>query len=470
MSPKRHPFRSFFISGLLTLAVFASPALDGIALALDVTAVEVEADPDATTVLVQLSDGAEGAAVSTFTLGDPARVVVDIADARLASGLTVGDGDGDVVERVTVETIEDDAGVISRVEVFLAQNAEHAVVAESGAVRLTLTPTAAPEVKDEVAQGLESGGEIGSTSVDDLSGPDQLKDGPTLTTLDFKYTADTNRIIIGTQKANEFSESQPNPKTVFIDIPKAFVPRSLRRVLDSGEFISPVRMVRAYKTSKGARVAITMRRSVDYKAYRSGNQILVDFAVPQDMRDQYAAAQQDHSTVGPAQGEQPLRNAYQEEIVIGRGGRTVSPQSAWGRGGGAMDPASLLGMASGFMYDASSATSLPYSGRKISLDFVNADIHSIFRLISHVSKLNIVSGDDVTGQVTVRMEDVPWDQALAAVLQAKGLGSQRFGNIVRVAPIADRAMIAARSLLRGLGRFLEFPCVFRVFQGVSDSR
>jgi type IV pilus assembly protein PilQ len=92
-------------------------------------------------------------------------------------------------------------------------------------------------------------------------------------------------------------------------------------------------------------------------------------------------------------------------------------------------------MASGFMFDGGSAASAPYAGRRISLDFVNADIHSIFRLISHVSRLNIVSGDDVQGLVTVRMTDVPWDQALAAVLTAKGLGSQRFGNIVRVAPI-----------------------------------
>ena len=85
--------------------------------------------------------------------------------------------------------------------------------------------------------------------------------------------------------------------------------------------------------------------------------------------------------------------------------------------------------------DTSSASDTPYTGRRINLDFVNADIHSIFRLISSVSRLNIIASDDVKGTVTVRMEDVPWDLAFAAVLQAKGLGSQRFGNVVRVAPI-----------------------------------
>jgi len=424
---------------MITFAMTASPIFEGAALAKDVTGISVESDPDSTAVRIKLSDGAESAAVSTFTLSSPDRVVVDIADVQTATGMEIEEPDGEVVAKITVETIKDEAGVITRVEVELAQKAVHAVVVEAGAVRLTLTPTTKPDVKDPLAEKLESGptpaAVPANTTTDELSGPDQLKDGPTLTTLDFKYTAETNRIIIGTQKADKFTESQPNPKVVFIDIPRAFVPRSLRRVLDSGEFISPVRMVRAYKTGKGARVAITLRRTVDYKAYRSGDNIIVDFAVPQDMRDQYTATQQDHSTVGPAQGEGPLKNAYQEEIVIGLGGRTVSPQAAWGRGGGAMDPASLLGMASGFMFDSSRATALPYAGRKISLDFVNADIHSIFRLISHVSKLNIVAGDDVIGTVTVRMEDVPWDQALAAVLQAKGLGSQRFGNIVRVAPI-----------------------------------
>ena len=80
--------------------------------------------------------------------------------------------------------------------------------------------------------------------------------------------------------------------------------------------------------------------------------------------------------------------------------------------------------------------------RKINLDFVNADIHSIFRLISHVSKLNIVTGDDVNGKISVRMMDVPWDQALAAILQARGLGSQRFGNIIRVCPTRNNKIRA----------------------------
>jgi type IV pilus assembly protein PilQ len=76
-----------------------------------------------------------------------------------------------------------------------------------------------------------------------------------------------------------------------------------------------------------------------------------------------------------------------------------------------------------------------YTGRKVSLDFKDADIKNILRLIAEVSDLNIIAGDDVTGKVTMRLVDVPWDQALDVVLQARGLGMSRVGNVIRVAPM-----------------------------------
>ncbi len=77
-----------------------------------------------------------------------------------------------------------------------------------------------------------------------------------------------------------------------------------------------------------------------------------------------------------------------------------------------------------------------YSGRRIDLDLKDADIHNILRLLADVGKVNIVTADDVAGSVTIRMKNVPWDQALDVVLQAKGLGMVRQGNLIRVAPLA----------------------------------
>ena len=78
-----------------------------------------------------------------------------------------------------------------------------------------------------------------------------------------------------------------------------------------------------------------------------------------------------------------------------------------------------------------------YSGRRIDLDFKDADIHNILRLLSEVGDVNVVTADNVSGSVTIRMRNVPWDQALDVILQAKGLGMVRQGNLIRVAPIAQ---------------------------------
>jgi type IV pilus assembly protein PilQ len=77
-----------------------------------------------------------------------------------------------------------------------------------------------------------------------------------------------------------------------------------------------------------------------------------------------------------------------------------------------------------------------YGGRRIDLDLKDADIHNVLRLLADVGKVNIVTADDVSGNVTIRMRNVPWDQALDVVLQAKGLGMVRQGNLIRVAPAA----------------------------------
>ncbi|MBN2715342.1 MAG: type IV pilus secretin PilQ [Deltaproteobacteria bacterium] len=77
-----------------------------------------------------------------------------------------------------------------------------------------------------------------------------------------------------------------------------------------------------------------------------------------------------------------------------------------------------------------------YTGRRIDLDFKNADIHNILRLLADVGHVNIITSDDVSGSVTIRMRDVPWDQALDVILQTKGLGKVKQGNLIRVAPLA----------------------------------
>jgi len=76
-----------------------------------------------------------------------------------------------------------------------------------------------------------------------------------------------------------------------------------------------------------------------------------------------------------------------------------------------------------------------YVGKRVSFEFKDIDIHNLLRIIAEISKKNIVVADDVTGKITVRLRNVPWDQALDLVLRSKSLGKEEFGNIIRVAPL-----------------------------------
>ncbi|WP_095151768.1 type IV pilus secretin PilQ family protein [Pseudomonas sp. Irchel s3b5] len=86
-------------------------------------------------------------------------------------------------------------------------------------------------------------------------------------------------------------------------------------------------------------------------------------------------------------------------------------------------------------------TNRPYSGEKLSLNFQDIDVRSVLQLIADFTNLNLVASDTVQGGITLRLQNVPWDQALDLVLKTKGLDKRKVGNVLLVAP-ADE--IAAR--------------------------
>ncbi|WP_247652618.1 type IV pilus secretin PilQ [Ideonella aquatica] len=75
-----------------------------------------------------------------------------------------------------------------------------------------------------------------------------------------------------------------------------------------------------------------------------------------------------------------------------------------------------------------------YRGDKLSLNFQNIEIRSLLQVIADFSSFNVVTSDTVSGNVTLRLKDVPWDQALDIILQAKGLGMRKSGNVLWIAP------------------------------------
>ncbi len=82
-----------------------------------------------------------------------------------------------------------------------------------------------------------------------------------------------------------------------------------------------------------------------------------------------------------------------------------------------------------------------YHGEKLSLNFQNVEVRAVLQVLADFTHLNIITSDTVTGNLTLRLKDVPWDQALDIILQAKGLGMRKNGNVIWIAP---RDELAAR--------------------------
>ena len=75
-----------------------------------------------------------------------------------------------------------------------------------------------------------------------------------------------------------------------------------------------------------------------------------------------------------------------------------------------------------------------YAGEKLSLNFQNIEVRALLQVIADFTNFNVVTSDTVTGTVTLRLKDVPWDQALDIIMQAKGLGVRKTGNVLWIAP------------------------------------
>ncbi len=106
--------------------------------------------------------------------------------------------------------------------------------------------------------------------------------------------------------------------------------------------------------------------------------------------------------------------------------------------------------------DPSKLTKGPgYSGEKLSLNFQNIEVRSLLQVIADFTNFNVITSDSVTGGVTLRLKDVPWDQALDIILQAKGLGMRKTGNVLWIAPkdeitAKEKLELEAAAALQGL--------------------
>jgi len=145
-------------------------------------------------------------------------------------------------------------------------------------------------------------------------------------------------------------------------------------------------------------VLIVLDRMVPYHVLEEEGRIVLDFNTPRDV------------AAGPAASP----------VISPSPGKTAGTPP--GKGNGPADP-------------AEKSSSSPYIGRKVSIDLQNADIQALFRLISEVSGANIVLSPEVKGKVSIRLLDVPWDQALDTALEINGLGKKMSGSVITVFPL-----------------------------------
>ncbi len=119
-----------------------------------------------------------------------------------------------------------------------------------------------------------------------------------------------------------------------------------------------------------------------------------------------------------------------------------------------------------------------YAGDKLSLNFQNIEVRALLQVIADFTNFNVVTSDTVTGNVTLRLKDVPWDQALDIIMQAKGLGLRKSGNVLWIAPkdelaakekldLENKAQIAQLEPVRTQSFQLNYTKAEEVAKGLS---
>ena len=180
--------------------------------------------------------------------------------------------------------------------------------------------------------------------------------------------------------------------SVVVDIGNAQLPAALQRPINVTDFATPVQRIDARATSNGAQLVLGTSGLFESMAYQRGNEYIVEI-VPRVAAPAVAKAQDKPAAVGAT-------------------------------GSGA----------------TGSEAAVRYTGKAVTFNFQDVPVRTVLQLIADESNLNIVAADTVQGSVTLRLVNVPWDQALDLVLQAKSLDKRRSGNVVWVAPqkeIAD---------------------------------
>jgi len=256
-----------------------------------------------------------------------------------------------------------------------------------------------------------------------------------LEALDFKVVDGVSRITMKLYGTCEPGKAVRGVQGLSLTIANCQVPKRLQRALDTAQFGSPVLSVTPYQVkAKGvnlAKLLVRLQGNPSFTLKREGDLLIWDITNPGPLPVAKLPAAK-LPAAAPRAKEPPetrvaeeLAPAHQDEMVT----EIPSVQHSFKKA---------------------------YKGRRVTLEFSDADVRKIFQLIAEVSNLNFLIADDVTGTISIKLVNVPWDQALDVILDAKGLGMQREGNIVQIKPKAkiqsqaDEDLAAKKAAERGM--------------------
>lgn len=398
------------------------------------TLLDVRSEASAEGTVIHLDADGTIAGAKSFTLSEPARLVLDLpgienklaenlvsVDSAHAKRIRVGQHEGKV--RVVIDAGEDAAAFSSR-ELTPTPSGLVLTLGSGEA----LAQAAAPPETASPSQAHRSG--ASSTA----SAPAAA--GSTVQSVTFVSDAAGDRLVVSTDRAVDYQIMRPAPTTLMLVVPGAnLAPEAATRVAPEGG--GPVSLVSTFEQPDLARpevrVVIERAAGLEPRISKNGNDIVLLFergeAVASALPLDGDAGETPAAPAPPAETAQNDQTAPSQAAgkAMASAAASVAPAEPSAAALEGVDPIDQLD--EGGLLDGKE-----YVGRRISLDFKDVDIRDVLRLIADVSDLNIIAGDEVSGTVTIRLVDVPWDQALDVILLTKGLGFVRVGNVLRIAP------------------------------------
>jgi type IV pilus assembly protein PilQ len=364
---------------------------------IEVTGLEfVDGPSGGLVVRVAASGPVEG--YESFTLPDPPRLVVDIPNATHA-----------VAQPVT-----------ARSPILAARSSQYREQPVK-VVRLvfdlrSLLPYQVTAVERQLRV------EIGAAAAAPAATPPR-KSGAKVTRVDVQQVRGRHRVVIGTTGMVPYTiREAAEGAALTIEVMDATLEPSAARSLDLRQVASPLQRVRAEQLrtepERVVRVAAELKRPVRYEAQQTASAIVVELsgAPPAPASARAAAPEPGSTPAAPVGGASPPLAT--RAAVGGPKGPVAAPIPL---------PAPALAPAS---------PAVPGPGpNRLSMDFKEADINNLLRIIAEVSGMNVVAGDDVRGKVTVRLVNVDWQQALDVILRINAMGYEIDGNILRVASL-----------------------------------